>query len=89
MKEGRSMVFMLSGRQCQLSKEEVERTMTGVQPIKGRHYFVNVNGEKYPVIQVLYLSLRKQCGGLSLLDVSNIIAKNILSQIGFEIIEEK
>jgi len=83
------MVFMVSGRQCQLSKEEVERTMTGVQPIKGRHYFVNVNGEKYPVIQVLYLSLRKQCGGLSLLDVSNIIAKNILSQIGFEIIEEK
>jgi len=83
------MVFMMSGRQCQLSKEEVERTMTGVQPIKGRHYFVNVNGEKYPVIQVLYLSLRKQCGGLSLLDVSNIIAKNILSQIGFEIIEEK
>ena len=83
------MVFMLSGRQCQLSKEEVERTMTGVQPIKGRHYFVNVNGEKYPVIQVLYLSLRKQCGGLSLLDISNIIAKNTLSQIGFEIIEEK
>jgi len=83
------MVFMVSGRQCQLSKEEVERTMTGVQPIKGRHYFVNVNGEKYPVIQVLYLSLRKQCGGLSLLDISNIIAKNILSQIGFEIIEEK
>ena len=83
------MVFMLSGRQCQLSKEEVERTMTGVQPIKGRHYFVNVNGEKYPVIQVLYLSLRKQCGGLSLLDISNIVAKNILSQIGFEITEEK
>lgn len=83
------MVFMLSGRQCQLSKEEVERTMTGVQPIKGRNYFVNVNGEKYPVTQVLYLSLRKQCGGLSLLDISNNIAKNILSQIGFEIIEEK
>ena len=83
------MVFMLSGRQCQLSKEEVERTMTGVQPIKGRHYFVSVNGEKYPVTQVLYLSLRKQCGGLSLLDISNNIAKNIMSQMGFEIIEEK
>jgi hypothetical protein len=83
------MVFRLSGRQCQLSKEEVERAMIGTQPIKGRNYFVNVNGEKYPVTQVLYLSLRRQCGGLSLLDISNNIAKNILSQIGFEIIEEK
>lgn len=83
------MVFTLSGRQCQLSKEEVESTMTGIQPIKGRHYFVILNGEKYPVTQVLYLSVRKQCGGLSLVDISNNIAKNILSQIGFEIIEER
>jgi hypothetical protein len=83
------MVFMLSGRQCQLSREEVERTMTGVQPVKGRHYFVSVNGEKYPVTQVLFMSLRKQYAGLSLLDINNNIAKNILSQIGFEIIEEK
>jgi hypothetical protein len=83
------MVFMLSGRQYQLAKEEVERIMAGIQPVKGRYYFVNVNGEKYPVTQVLYLSLRKQCEGLSLLDISNNIAKNILSQIGFEIIEEK
>lgn len=83
------MVFMLSGRQCELSKEEVETTMSGVQPIKGRNYYVNVNGEIYPVTQVLYLSLRRQCGGLSMLDISNNIARNILSQIGFEIIEEK
>jgi hypothetical protein len=83
------MVFNLSGRQYQLSKEEVEGAMKGVQPLKGRNYFVNVNGEKYPVTQVLYLSLRKQRAGLSLLDINNIIAKNILSQMGFEIIEEK
>jgi hypothetical protein len=83
------MVFMLKGERCQISKEEVERTMTGVQSVKGRHYFVNVNGERYPVTQVLYLSLREQCEGLSLLDFSNDSAKNILSQIGFEIIAEK
>ena len=82
-------MFMLNGRQCQLSREEVERTMGGVRPLKGRNYFVNMNGEKYPVAQVLYLSLRKQCAGLSLLDINNNIAKNILSQIGFEIIEER
>jgi len=63
--------------------------MTGVQPVKGRNYFVNVNGEKYPVTQVLFLSLRKQYAGISLVDINNNIAKNILSQIGFEIIEEK
>jgi hypothetical protein len=83
------MVFMLNGRQCELSKEEVERTMAGVQPVRGRHYFVDINGEKYPVAQVLFLSLREQYGGLSLVDINNNIAKNILSQIGFEIIEEK
>jgi hypothetical protein len=80
---------MLNGRQCELSKEEVERTMAGVQPVRGRHYFVDINGEKYPVAQVLFLSLREQYGGLSLVDINNNIAKNILSQIGFEIIEEK
>ncbi len=83
------MVFVLNGIKCQLSREEVEKTMIGIQPVKGRHYFVNVNGEKYPVQQVLYFSLRQQCAGLSLLDISNDIAKNILSQIGFEIIIEK
>jgi hypothetical protein len=83
------MIFTLNGKQCELSREEVERTMAGVQPVKGRNYFVNVNGEKYPVTQVLYLSLRKQRAGLSLIDINNIIAKNILSQMGFEIIEEK
>jgi len=83
------MVFMLKGKQCQISKEEVERAMTGVQSVKGRHYFINVNGERYPVTQVLYISLREQYEGLSLLDFSNDFAKNILSQIGFEIIIEK
>ena len=83
------MVFMLSGKQCELSKEEIERTMAGIQPAKGRNYFISVNGERYPVKQVLYLSLRKQCAGLSFLDFSNDIARNILSQIGFEIIEER
>lgn len=83
------MVFVLKGKECQLSKEEVEKTMTGVRPVNGRHYFVNISGERYPVTQVLYLSLRDQCQGLSLLDFSNDIAKNILSQIGFEIIAEK
>ncbi len=83
------MIFTLKGRECQLSKEEIESTMEGVQPANGRHYFVDVNGVRYPVTQVLYLSLREQCRGLSLLDFSNDIAKNILSQIGFDIIVEK
>lgn len=83
------MVFTLNGRQCQLSREEVKMTMIGVQPVRGRNYFVNLNGEIYPVTQVLYLSLRKQCVGLTLLDINNNVAKNILSQMGFEIIEEK
>jgi len=83
------MVFTLNGKQCQLSKEDVERKMAGIQPVKGRNYFVTVKGERYPVKQVLYLSLREQCASLSMLDFSDNIARNILSQIGFEIIEAK
>jgi hypothetical protein len=83
------MVFCVKGKQCQLLKEDVERLMNGVEPVRGRHYFVMIAGEKYPVMQVLYLCVRGQCEGLSMLDFSNAEAKNILSQIGFEIIEEK
>jgi 5-methylcytosine-specific restriction protein B len=80
------MVFVVNGRKCQLSREEVERAIIGIEPARGRHYFINIHGKRYPVKQVLYLSLREQCAGLSLLDFSDDIAKNVLSQIGFEII---
>ena len=83
------MVFTIKDKQCQLSRDEVERIVKGVPPARGRHYFVTIDGQKYPVVQVLYLSLRSQCEGLSQLDFSSAIAKNILSQLGFEIIEEK
>jgi hypothetical protein len=83
------VVFTLKGKQCQLLKEDVERVMNGVEPAKGRHYFVVVNGRRYPAQQVLYLSVRSQCAGLSQLDFSSSSAANILSQIGFEMIVEK
>jgi hypothetical protein len=83
------VVFTLKGRQCQLSKEDVERAMNEVEPAAGRHYFVVINGRRYPVQQVLYLSVRSQCTGLSQLDFSSSSAANILSQIGFDIAVEK
>lgn len=80
------MVFVLKGKQCQLSKEEVESRMKGVEPARGRHFFVDIDGQRYPVKQVLYLSLREQCGCLDMIDFSDSYAKKILSQIGFEVI---
>jgi hypothetical protein len=80
-------VIVLKGKQCQLSKEEVETRMKGVEPVKGRNLFVDIDGQKYPVKQVLYLSLREQCGCLDMLDFSDSYAQNILSQIGFEVID--
>jgi hypothetical protein len=81
--------FALKGRQCQLSKKDVERTMEGIEPAGGRHYFVVINGRRYPAQQVLYRCVRAQCTGLSLLDFSSSDAASILSQIGFETILEK
>lgn len=80
------MVFVLKSRQCQLSKEEVESRMKGVEPFKGFHFFVDIDGQRYPVKQVLYLSLREQCECLDMLDFSDSYAKNILTQVGFEVI---
>ena len=82
------MLFTLTGRQYELSKEEVEETMGGISPSGGRHFFVIVNGEKYPPNQVLYLTLRRQHPDLSLSDFSNDAAKKILLQIGFELFVE-
>jgi hypothetical protein len=82
------MVFTLTGQQYQLSKEEVEEVMGGVPPFRGNYWFVVINGEKYPPNQVLYYSLRKQCEGLSLADFRNDAAKNILEQMGFQLITE-
>ena len=82
----RTVVFVLKGRQCQLSKEEVESRMKGVEPVRGRHLFVDIDGQRYPVKQVLYLSLREQCECLDMLDFSDSYAANILSQIGFKVI---
>ena len=82
----RTVFFVFKGRQCHLSKEEVESRMKGVEPGKGQNMFVDINDQRYPVKQVLYLSLREQCERLDMLDFSDSYAKNILSQIGFEVI---
>jgi hypothetical protein len=85
---GLIMLFTLRGQRFELSKEEVERTMGGVLPSRGKYYFVVVNGQKYPPNQVLYLTLRRQHPDLSLADFSNYAAKNVLSQVGFELLTE-
>ncbi len=82
------MVFNLAGQEYRLSKEEVEEVMGGVQPFRGRYCFVIINGQKYPPSQVLYFSLRRQCIGLSLADFKNDTAKNILEQMGFDLIND-
>ncbi len=82
------MVFTLMGRQYQVSKEEIEQVMVGVQPIRGKYCFAVVNGQKYPPIQILYYTLRRRCLGLSLSDFRNQTAKNILEQMGFELIAD-
>ncbi len=79
------MVFTVKGQKCDISREIVEKKMAGVEPDRGRRFFVELNGKRYPVKQVVYLSLRDQVEGLSSIDFSDADARSMLSQIGFDV----
>jgi len=70
----------LRGRDFDLSREEVEKGMRGVEPEPIRKYYVEINGRRYPIKQVIAV-----CLGLDPIRFTSADAYRILSGLGFEI----
>ena len=76
------MDFVLGGKRYSVTKEQIDDKMRGVEPEPGRQHFVEVNGLEYPVKQVLAHAL-----GLSRLDFTTQTARNLLSRLGFAVLD--
>ena len=74
------MEFTLRGNICNLTRQDVEKTMNGVSPEQIKKYYVEVNGEKYPPKQVL-----AKCLGLGRVEFTTMDASNILRRLGFKL----
>ncbi|RLI85855.1 MAG: hypothetical protein DRO98_06285 [Archaeoglobales archaeon] len=70
----------IQGRDYDLSKEEVEERMRGVEPEPIRKYYVEINGRKYPIKQVV-----AKCLGLDPIQFTSAYAYRILSRLGFKV----
>ncbi len=76
------MEFTLGGKRYDLTRQQVEERMRGVEPEPGRRHFVEVGGREYPMKQVF-----AQCLGLSRLDFTTAQARHVLARLGFKVIE--
>jgi hypothetical protein len=72
--------FILRGKAYDLTKEDVEKGMIGIQPEAIRLYYVEINGKKYPPKQVLSTIL-----GLGKVEFTTMDASTTLRRIGFKI----
>lgn len=74
------MRFILNGKAYELTREDVEREMSAVQPEAPRKYCVVINGKKYPPKQVMAKAL-----SLGRIEFTTMAAGNILRRLGFKL----
>ncbi len=74
------MEFTVNGKSYELSRQQVEETMNGVQPERIRQHVVEVDGRQYPIKQVLEAVLH-----LDKLDFNTQQARSILRRLGFTV----
>ena len=74
------MRFILKGKAYELTKEEVERMMVGIQPETAWKYFIIINGKKFPPKQVIAKALN-----LGRVQFTTMAATNILERLGFKL----
>mgnify|MGYP000232784840 CR=1 FL=1 len=74
------MRFTIRGRNYELSREEVVERVRNVEPKAIRKYYVEINGRKYPIKQVV-----AECLDLNPIEFTTACAYRILSGLGFEI----
>ncbi len=74
------MRFILKGKAYELTREEVESIMAGIQPETLRQYFIIINGKKFPPKQVIAEALN-----LGKVQFTTMAATNILERLGFKL----
>jgi len=74
------MRFILRGKAYDLTREDVEQAMRGIQPEAARLYFFNIKGKKFPPKQILSVSLN-----LARIEFTTADATNLLKRLGFEL----
>ena len=76
------MRIKYNSRAYELSAETIKKNLEGVEPEAGRRFFVSIGGITYPIKQVFGRAL-----GLPTVAFSTGYAHNVLSRLGFEIID--
>ena len=76
------MRIKYTGRIYDVQRQEIEKKMAGVVPETGRRFFVALDRVQYPVKQVFGKAL-----GLPVAAFSTAYAYNVLSRLGFQIID--
>ena len=79
------VVFTIRGRRFDIEKDDIINAVRGVEPepLTGRRkYYVEINGRKYPIKQVIGLVT-----GLPRVAFTAMDAYRILTKLGFEVKE--
>jgi 5-methylcytosine-specific restriction enzyme B len=72
--------FILKRNAYEFTKEQVERELIGVEPEGIRQYYVEINGKKFPLKQVIGHMLK-----LGKVEFTTMDAANIVRRLGFKI----
>lgn len=74
------MEFTLSGQSLTLTKAAVVSALHGVSPEVVREHAVDIDGQLYPVKQVVALAT-----GMDRLDFTSAQARSVLKRLGFDL----
>lgn len=74
------MQFTIKGKAFDINREQIVSSVKGRQPRQIKKYYVEVEGIRYPIKQVIELVT-----GLHPIDFTSMYANDILSRLGFEV----
>lgn len=72
------MRFTIRGKKFDLTKEQLLKAVKSEEPRKITKYYVEMDGKRYPIKQVIELATR-----LHLVDFTSMDANHVLTKLGF------
>jgi hypothetical protein len=75
-----SLKFTIGGHAVQLSKEDVERALEGMNPDTVKKYWIVISGKQFPIKQALSVATNIPPAAFISTD-----AYRVLSRLGFEV----